>query len=987
MKNRLVEERPRPLQTDGYQTQCRLLTLLGLGFAVAIFAATWASAEPPDPATAGVPESQNVSPEPSDESDPEAKPSDEAESADGESANEESQSAETPNPKRPSMELPNESDIEDIVILGTQSDATGDFSAADAVTSFGDADLAALGMKDIADLSAYTPNLEIVTYGATTPTFFIRGVGLNQFDPISTGAVAVYWDDVAMSMQAIQLAPLFDIETVNVLKGPQGTGLARNASAGAIKVYTNKPVGDFGASVSSEFGNFDSRDFQGFVEMPMVADMLSGRFAFRLTQRDGTMKNRCGNAPPIADRVENPGPTALRAMGLKSSDPPWSICGEPVQYNPLRTSFSDIPVDLPDRVNNLDNWGARGTLLFEPTATMSWLFSAHGSRRDELSRLGQAYGTNGFYCLDGNIDDCYPGSRLYPNGSRITNVLGGTQGISADSYQTREVQQRLEELAPCWKGVPGSPQGTCNQTGPQQASNRAMLNAARLIVAQELAQHLDSRPWAGDFNICSPDKDVDPLTPGVQCDKDAGKTKNDTWGGYLTGELDLPREMHLTSTTSYDTYNRYIDQDLDFSPETLFHIETVDDGWQVAQDLKLQGQFDDEGLARWEVGGWFLRAKLHAMVTNDLGDNALFGVGKRTFTQDLWSTAGYLSLSFDFWDDFTLDGGFRYNWEQKKLDFVLVNSGPTPYLQNLDNTWSAPTGTVRLTYRFRGDTHVFWKYTRGWKPGTYNATSSLLNDFFTKVSYANVSVAKPEKIDAFETGVSGSWFDDRVNLDVSFFYYAYHNYQIFTAQQYEGGQPEFVILNANDAEVYGADLETAVRPWTGALLNVRFGWLESQFLDFVQLQQEHVLLGNQRITANRELQNTGNSLLNSPRFKVSISAEQEVPIGSWGSLIARYDGVWTDTTYYDATNGLGIPNVQNLAYLPPDTIGQPAYWLHNLRLAYRTPDQLIEVAGWVRNLTNKAYKTFAFDGSTFNNTTIYFVGDPRTYGITATVNF
>ena len=45
------------------------------------------------------------------------------------------------------------------------------------------------------------------------------------------------------------------------------------------------------------------------------------------------------------------------------------------------------------------------------------------------------------------------------------------------------------------------------------------------------------------------------------------------------------------------------------------------------------------------------------------------------------------------------------------------------------------------------------------------------------------------------------------------------------------------------------------------------------------------------------------------------------------------------------------------------------------------------VTGWVRNLANQSYKTFAFDASTFNDTSIYFVGDPRTYGGTFTVNF
>ncbi len=51
------------------------------------------------------------------------------------------------------------------------------------------------------------------------------------------------------------------------------------------------------------------------------------------------------------------------------------------------------------------------------------------------------------------------------------------------------------------------------------------------------------------------------------------------------------------------------------------------------------------------------------------------------------------------------------------------------------------------------------------------------------------------------------------------------------------------------------------------------------------------------------------------------------------------------------------------------------------------PGGRVEIAGFVRNIANKAYKTFAFDGSTFNNTTIYFVGDPRTFGGTLTINF
>ncbi len=141
-----------------------------------------------------------------------------------------------------------------------------------------------------------------------------------------------------------------------------------------------------------------------------------------------------------------------------------------------------------------------------------------------------------------------------------------------------------------------------------------------------------------------------------------GPTTNDTWGGYLKGDIVLPWGMQLTTISSYDTYDRVLDIDLDFSPETLFQLLTDDDGWQAMQDLRLQGALGDEASVRWDIGGWFMREQLNAVVTTDLGD---LGGNKRDYTQDLWSAAGYANLSLDFWDDFTLDGGFRYNWEQK----------------------------------------------------------------------------------------------------------------------------------------------------------------------------------------------------------------------------------------------------------------------------------------------------------------------------------
>jgi outer membrane receptor protein involved in Fe transport len=878
------------------------------------------------------------------------------------------EASEKPTPARPG--------IEEIVIRAGESEAAADFEAGDSVAAFDASDLEALGAQSVADLAAFTPNLEIVTSGATTPTFFIRGVGLNDFNANSSGAVAIYQNDVPLNAPALQLGTLFDVEAVNILRGPQGVGPYRNASAGAIKIYTRKPTGEFGAYLTSSLGNYDYMDFEGAVEAPIYEDILAARFAFRLSERDGYMKNGCGDAPPVEER----GTTTTRngtTAPFDADGKPLSICGESVfGGGPLDPRASTIEEGLPTRVNNLDNWSARGTLLFQPTLDMEWLLTVQGSRRDEQSRLGQAYGTSpagGLWdpdCLQkiiaerGGIQGI---DRTSVNRScRIFKGLGGQDALL---YRTQEVIERENELNRC-TDADGEQNGACDDPDRQifNAKNFLARNDAKLQLGEELAD-LDSEPWRGDFD-------------------NVGPTKNDVWGVALKGDVVLGDSIFLTTVSGYNTYDRVIDVDLDFTSNVLFEFLTQDDGWQFTQDLNFSGHISENVPVRWELGGFYLMEELNVGVDNFFAPKieGTVGVRRREYTQTLYSAAGYASFEWDFWDDFTLDGGFRYNWENKAIDFLLfprVSAVPgevengIPDVEN--RIWHAPTGSVRLTYRFREDTHAYWKYTRGWKGGHYNATGSRR---------ALVGVAEPETIDAFEAGLRGSWFEGRLGANFSIFHYNYENYQIFTARQLLGAPPEFAVLNANNAELYGAELDLVARPLPGMYLQARLSWLESQFLDFLQIQQETQVCGERcSVVVAREIQNTGNPLLNSPKYKVSLTAEQTLPLGRYGSLSFRWDGAWTDDTAYDATDGLGIPDAAGNHFLPENAIGQSAFWLHNLRAGYRTPGGNVEVAGWVRNLTDEVYKTFAFDGSTFQDTTIYFVGEPRTYGGTITVTF
>jgi outer membrane receptor protein involved in Fe transport len=667
------------------------------------------------------------------------------------------------------------------------------------------------------------------------------------------------------------------------------------------------------------------------------------------------VKNGCGDAVPFEDR----GSTAVAGQPITArfdaDGKPLSLCGEAVQNIDDTGGVSQVPEGLPKRVNDQGNWAARGTLLFQPTLDTEWLLTAQGGRRNEQSRLGQAIGTFGQH----SDFDCLVELGPDPTAAEIESCtqLKWLGGSTERGYQSIEIKERLAELDPCrflneQGQLPFVPLTECTKD-----ERRLSQSKSEEQLSDELAVDLDSDPYRVDVNR-------------------VGMTTNDVWGLSLKGDMVLGDSVSMTTVSGYNTYDRSIDVDLDFTPNQLFEFLTKDDGWQFTQDLSFSGYISEDYPLRWEIGGYYMKEQLNVGTDTLLSPLVEpFGVPRREYKQDLQSAAGYVSLAWDFWEDFTLDGGARYNWEEKQIDFVLFEQGVIiPKGDFKKRVWQAPTGTVRLTYRFREDTHAYWKYTRGWKGGHFNATGSLR---------LFVTVAEPETIDSFEMGLRGSWFNGRLGANFSVFHYNYENYQIFTAIQVKGTPPEFVVINASSAEVYGAELDLVARPLPGLYLQARLSWLESQFLDFTQVNQ--TLIDGNIFTS--EVQNTGNPLLNSPSYKVSLTAEQTIPLGRFGTLTARWDGAWTDDTNYDATNSRGVPNIVNEQFLPEHTIGQSAYWLHNVRLAYRTPSGAIEVAGFVRNVENTSYKTFAFDGSQFQNTTIYFVGDPRTYGVTVTTTF
>lgn len=161
-----------------------------------------------------------------------------------------------------------------------------------AVSSFSAQDLKDLQASDITGLQGAVPGLNIVQGrgSSSSVNVFIRGIGqpdaLQTFDP----GVAFYVDDVYYSRIQGALFSLFDVDHVEVLRGPQGTLYGKNSTGGAIKVVTKDPGDIPEGAIEVTAGNYDRRELQVYTAGPL-SDSVSASFAGMVAKRDGYVKN------------------------------------------------------------------------------------------------------------------------------------------------------------------------------------------------------------------------------------------------------------------------------------------------------------------------------------------------------------------------------------------------------------------------------------------------------------------------------------------------------------------------------------------------------------------------------------------------------------------------------------------------------------------------------------------------------------------------
>ena len=311
--------------------------------------------------------------------------------------------------------------------------------------------LAEAGVAQLTDLALLTPNVQIKYVMANSiPNVTIRGIGLNDYAANNNPAAGIYIDDVYLVSPAMLTFGMFDLERVEVLKGPQGTLFGRNTTAGTINFISKKPTDELDGYFTVDLGNYERIMAEGAIGGSFT-DTLSARFAIQTVQQgEGFQTNRLnGEKIGEVDRTSARGELSwkpgddvdvlLSVYGGTDTSDVWLIkidnpftTEDDGDTDPYRSGASNEPrMDLDTAGANLTvNWSLSDALTFTSVTGYQDFSRFHVEDRD-ASSLIMLDGT-----FDNQIDQFSEEVRLTHVGDNLVLIGGAFYG--EDSVDTRD---------------------------------------------------------------------------------------------------------------------------------------------------------------------------------------------------------------------------------------------------------------------------------------------------------------------------------------------------------------------------------------------------------------------------------------------------------------------------------------------------------------------------------------------------------------------
>lgn len=655
------------------------------------------------------------------------------------------------------------------------------------------------------------PNVNFSKGNFTGYNFQIRGIGSKLVSGSGDSGTGIHFNNVPLIANNLFETEFYDVERLEVLRGPQGTLYGRNATGGVVNLISNKPVDHFEANARVEFGNYGDQKFRGMVNVPL-GDMFAFRLAGTTLNRDGFGKN--------------------------------TVTGN----------------DADDR--NL--YGVRASASFTPTdkfkATLIW---DKFHEADNRSRIGKQYCTKdngpanvggvnystaaggligqierGFFSQGCSATSLYSPGSLGTVNSQATlgglfGALGGFQ--TGDAYAGKMQDPNIRNIESTFDPVYKANTEVMELNLDWDVTDNLKLTSLTSSTRSTLYTRQDYNRYTPSVAFNTTPNPVNAFA-GVP--------------GYATTIYPTLFPGGVVNDPQNGAFNRFTTSDIS-SAQTK----------QFTQELRLQSAYD--GPFNFNVGALYLDFKANGdyFVMFNTGTayyqvNNLLTAGNPNCTTGancvavdpksdpdrsghnyydnygpyhLKSTAYFGEVYWQMTDNFKWTAGLRYTDDDKKVEnhaVALGNTGsgiigPPPGAPAIGSVeYKEMTGRFGADWKpqlsFTDQTLVYAFYSRGYKAGGLNPACSPSVGICPKATF------DPEFVNAFEIGTKNTLLGGAMILNLTAFHYDYTGYQVSKIVNRTS-------VNENvDAKINGAEFESIWSPMEHLRFNASIGYLDTQ---------------------------------------------------------------------------------------------------------------------------------------------------------------
>jgi len=699
------------------------------------------------------------------------------------------------------------------------------------------------------DLMTQVPNMTFTKTNFSSYSIQLRGIGTQAISATTDAAVAVAFNNTPFIRNRFFEQEFYDLQRVEVLRGPQGTLYGRNATAGVVNIISQKPKFTYEAKLSGDVSNYKSMRLEGMLNIPLVEDKVALRLAGAWTKRDGYDTNQItGNQIDGRDLWSTR--LSLRVTPTDKLDATliWEHFQE--QDDRLRSG---------KQLCNQDNRAVVGGLLVGWSPAQGYSNSmSQGCLPASLYSPDSFQAPNGYslpyYMPLGQLNlPIAPGFNPYASLVQSSD-LRVIESTVDPKYKANSDLVELQWKYDLANGLTLSSETGYNYDTIFSLEDYNRFNTASgAFVATGNFTHRPGYMHDGPNGWVFCDPQVGCADRVVAVDVSQAKSSQFSQEFRLSSDFEGPFNFSLGANfLRYDTEDKYyvfINTLTMFAAAGAYQVFGDLTPWQPGvsdnSECLFQGAEQPDPNRSLLMSGCIYIDPNPIGSLNDQGHN--YFLSKNPYK--LISYAMFGEAYYNITENLKLTAGLRWTVDKKQAPRIpswLIGSNSVGYpIQTVENqTWREPTGRLTLDWKphlsFTDETLLYASFSHGYKAGGSNPPPSGVaawglegfggNETPTGIALAEQSAAKPktfepEFVNAFELGAKNTMLDGRLTLNADAFYYDYTGYQVSQIIDRSAVNYNF------DSKIWGLELEADWRPVENLRLGFKGGYEKTRIAD------------------------------------------------------------------------------------------------------------------------------------------------------------